>query len=123
MKKLILLALFLVPVASNLSSNSTLETSDIVLQIQNLSPEQNVQVIEFFQSDLNYKVINTCSLLGLIVFEPKESVSMSRMEGEAYLQHKLQRLLVDKSMVIEENISKGQVNQLCREKVASMQAD
>jgi len=120
MKKLILLALFAVPAVFSLKANIKVGQDEIIVQIQNLSSEQNLQILSLFRSDSKVKVINTCSVLGIIVFDSLDKDNFSKLEVEAYVKFKIQKVFSDKSVVVQQEISKGQVNTLCREKVADL---
>lgn len=120
MKKLIILTLFSVSAILSLNATNKSGIDEIILQVQNLSPEQNIEILTLFKNDPKVQVINTCSVLGLIVFDSVQDENSSRLETEAYIKFKIQRVFSDKTLVVQKDISKGKVNQLCREKVAAL---
>jgi len=123
MKQLIIILLFVVPILQIAVANESLGKTDVIVKIDQLTAKQNIDIINLFEKDNKFHVTNTCSILGLVVFSPTAENQDSRLEAAAYIQQKLKRIIADKAVVVQQDISKGQVNKKCRAKLAALNTD
>ena len=114
--RVVLVCAFSVFSIFSLNGNDFPSNQTIIVQIDNLSEEQNVQIFRYFMNHTDLKVINTCQELGLVVFQYKGDDDIA----EHGISHLVSSLLKEKFNIEEVNwlqdYAQNDVNINCRAK-------
>ena len=106
--------LFVVCTFASLDLRAQDASNAVVLHLNDFTTEKNLEVYSLFKNDPNVQVINSCDILGLIVIENRESISMAKSEVQAYTTVKLEEVLQPSEFEFMTEKSKMEVMLACR---------
>lgn len=115
MKKTSILVLFLCTIAAQLTAQTNSPETDLVIAFEPGDKESIMQVYSSLEDNDDYRVINSCEILGMVVVEALPGAEGSRSTTRAYLDVLLSGLTDMPDYDILEDRSKVDVPILCRE--------
>lgn len=105
-------ALCIVCLSANAQNNTD---SEIVLELTDAESSDILKIYGAFEDNDAFRIINSCEILGWIVFEPVAGQSATKATTRAFVQTKLDAIDDLPPYRWNEELSKIEVPMMCRE--------
>lgn len=94
----------------------------VVMKVDGFNEEVNMAIYTVFQQDNKLSIINSCDVLGIVVFAPKAGQSTTKAQSESYITVKLNELKSQMQVGFKymDELSASEVLVQCREKMQEL---
>ncbi|MEM7161440.1 MAG: hypothetical protein AAF487_03270 [Bacteroidota bacterium] len=112
----LVLSIFALCMSAFLCAQETGGKEAFVIQIENLSEDQNVEIFRHFIRDQEVRVINTCQELGLVVFQVQSKSELGALGASHSVRTLLKNRFGIENAKLLSSYSQNDVNVDCRAK-------
>jgi hypothetical protein len=103
----------------------SVDDQSVVMKVNGFNEEVNMAIYTAFQQDNKLSIINSCDVLGLVVFAPKAGYSSTKAQSKSYITVKLNELKAQMpgGFKYVDELSAGEVLIQCREKMQELYSE